>query len=328
MRWCFDLGGTYISSLFIAGNGFDIAHGIPSTYGHFRSFIIDLFPDAVDFRDEVVYLEEMETFYIDEFAAEILLNSMDKAAGKNWSHFEEALAHINFDDKFPKPNHKEDETEEEDNELMGRYMLYMGVLTSGFINCTKEWQKIFKWWLKDIQQRIDNSEFAPKSSLVELFGNDTFQFFTFNYTKTLQRLYGIKKVIHIHNRVGQDLIFGHEKNEDIGLYRSATFEGGFSFSSSFLDDMIVSFKKDTASPLKKYHEFFKKLNPAIDKVYSYGFSYGKVDSVYIKKIIAAISPNATWYFTQFETEDAEALRIKKVKLRNYGFKGAFGVFQG
>ena len=92
--------------------------------------------------------------------------------------------------------------------------------------------------------------------------------------------------------------------------------------------MISSFKKDTASPLKKYNEFFKKLNPSIDKVYSYGFSYGKVDSIYIKKIIAGISPNATWYFTQFETEDAEALRIKKVKLRNYGFKGAFGVFEG
>ena len=270
----------------------------------------------------------MENIYPDEFAAEILLHTMDKAAGKNWCDFEEALAHINFDDKFPRPNHKEDETEEEDMALMSHYMLYMDKLTSGFINCSKAWQFFFRWWLKDIQQRIDSSEFVPKPSLVELFGNDSFQFFTFNYTKTLQRLYGIKKVIHIHNRVGQDLIFGHEKSDDIGLYRSTDYENGFSFSSSFLDDMIVSFKKDTASPLKKYHEFFKKLNPSIDKVYSYGFSYGKVDSVYIKKIISAISPNATWYFTQFETKDAEALRIKKVKLRNYGFKGTFGVFQG
>ena len=143
MRWRFDLGGNYISSLFIAGNGFDIAHGIPSTYGHFRSFVTNKFPDAMDFRDEVVYLEEMENLYVDEFAAEILLHAMDRAAGNDWSDFEAALAYINFDEKLPKPNHKEDETEEEDVELMNRYIPYIDVLTSGFINCTKEWQEFF-----------------------------------------------------------------------------------------------------------------------------------------------------------------------------------------
>lgn len=107
-----------------------------------------------------------------------------------------------------------------------------------------------------------------------------------------------------------------------------TVEEGPCISSSFLDEMILSFRKDTNSPLKKYNEFFKKLNSSIDKVYSYGFSYGKVDSVYIKKIIASISPNAIWYFTQFESNDTATLRIKKIKLRKYGFKGTFGVFEG
>ena len=35
-----------------------------------------------------------------------------------------------------------------------------------------------------------------------------------------------------------------------------------------------------------------------------------------------------WYFTEFEAKNSEVLRIKKVKLRNYGFKGEFGVFEG
>lgn len=328
LHWRADLGGVNISSLFIAGNGFDIAHGIQSKYSDFRSFIIKMYPEAVDFRDEVVYLEDFTNIDADEFAAEILLNSMDKSAGENWCDFEEALARINFNNKFPMPNHKEDETDEEDQKLMQGYLLYMDVLTSGFINCSKIWQDFFRAWIKSIQQRIDDSEFIPKKTLIELFSERDMQFFTFNYTKTLQKLYGIKKVIYIHNRVGQKLIFGHEKDDEIGLYKNSNFDEGPCLSSSFLDEMVLSFKKDTVSPLKKYNDFFKKLNNTIDKVYSYGFSYGKVDSVYIKKIIASISPNATWYFTQFESNDSSALRIKKIKLRKYGFKGTFDIFKG
>ena len=90
--------------------------------------------------------------------------------------------------------------------------------------------------------------------------------------------------------------------------------------------MIISFKKDTTSPLKKYSDFFKKLDYEIDKVYSYGFSYGKVDSVYIRKIVERINPNSTWYFTHYESNDKETLKIKKIKLRKYGFKGNFGTY--
>lgn len=99
-----------------------------------------MYPEVVNLRDEVVYLEDFSNIDPDEFATEILLNSMDKSAGENWCNFEEALAHINFDNKFPRPNHKEDETDEEDQELMQNYLLYMDVLISGFINCSKIWQ--------------------------------------------------------------------------------------------------------------------------------------------------------------------------------------------
>ena len=46
------------------------------------------------------------------------------------------------------------------------------------------------------------------------------------------------------------------------------------------------------------------------------------------RIINSISPDARWYFTEFEARDLEALRIKKVKLRNYGFKGVFDIYEG
>lgn len=318
-----------MSSLFIAGNGFDIAHGIPTKYSDFRSFVIQKYPEALEFRDEVVYLEDFEDIGQNEFAAEILLNAMDKAAGKNWCNFEEALAYINFDNKFPLPNHKENETAKEDQQLMEQYLLYLAALTKGFIVCSKIWQDFFRIWIKEIQSVIDQGNYYPKGSLLKLFFSEPeMQFFNFNYTKTLQKLYGVKKVIHIHNRVGQKLIFGHDKSDEIGLYQSMDCGEGLIIGSTLLDNMVLSFRKDTVTPMKKYAKFFKGLDRNIDKVYSYGFSYGKVDKVYIKEIISRISGNAAWYFTEHESNNHDALRIKKIKLRRYGFKGTFGIFEG
>lgn len=316
-----------MSSLFILGNGFDIAHGIPTKYNDFRTFLISLFPEALKLRDEVVYLEDIEDIDASEFAVEILLSAMDSAAGENWFNFEEALAYINFDKKLPHPNHKENETDSEDQELMAHYLLYMDVLTSGFINCAKLWEDFFRVWLKSVQQQIDTETYSPKANLQALFSRTDARFLTFNYTKTLQKLYGVKKVIHIHNRIGQKLIWGHEK-DSVMYNQFNTDPCSLHIVSSFLDDMIMSFKKDTVSPMKKYSEFFKNLDHTVDTVYSYGFSYGKVDSVYIKEIIKRISPSATWFFTSYESQDSESLRVKKIKLRRYGFKGTFGVYEG
>ncbi len=95
-----------MSALFLLGNGFDIAHGIPTKYSDFRSFIINLHPEAIMFRDKIVYWEDCNAIEAQEFAAEILLSAMDKVAGENWSNFEEALALVNFNHKLPLANQK------------------------------------------------------------------------------------------------------------------------------------------------------------------------------------------------------------------------------
>lgn len=312
--------------MFIAGNGFDMAHGIPTSYHHFRSFVIDLYPEALNLRDEIVYLDDFENINPREFAAEILLHTMDNATGEYWCNFEEALASIDFNRKLPEANHKKNETIEEDHKLMKHYLLYLDMLTSVFINCTKIWQDFFRLWMKAIQTQIEERAFTEKDTLKILFSQPDMQFLTFNYTKTLQILYGIKRVIHVHNRVGQTLVFGHGRENIMYNQFNHNFSTGTNIGSSFLNDMVTSFKKDTDSPLRKYSDFFKKLDDNVNNIYSYGFSYSKVDRAYIKKIISQIAPNAVWHFTQFEAQNSEELRIKKIKLRRYGFKGAFGIF--
>lgn len=317
-----------MGNLFIIGNGFDLSHGIPSQYSNFRSFIIEKYPQALALRDEVIYLDDIFDIDEREFAAEILLNAMDRASGEDWSRFEEALACINFNRKFPFANHKDDETDEEDRELMQDYLVYMSALSKYFIACSELWQDFFRLWIKNIEFQIEQHQFARKEALILLLTQPNTHFLTFNYTKTLQVLYGVKKVTHIHNRVGQKLIFGHDKDDALYMQYGKTSENEPLVSSSDLDDFIMSLRKDTVKPMKKYNHFFKSLDKTIDCVYSYGFSYGRPDSVYIKEIIKRIHPYATWHFTEFEASNSEALRIKKIKLRNYGFKGNFGLYQG
>lgn len=314
-----------MGSLCIVGNGFDIAHGIPSMYKDFRAFVIHAYPEALEMRDDIVYLQDFKDMDPYEFAAEILLSAMDYASGENWSNFEEALAFINFNSKFPVPIHKENDSEQEYQRFMTQYLLYMAKLSSGFISCSKIWDEFFQCWIKGIEKSIDNEEYLSKTTISKLLSEPGMQFMSFNYTKTLQKLYNIKKVIHIHNRVGQKLIWGHgsDKTEYLSVH-----DKGPSFGSSSLDDMLKSFKKDTGAAIKKYQDFFRNLNYDIDRVYSYGFSYGTVDSIYIKLIIDKISPSAIWYFTSYEAKDSKSLRIKKIKLRRYGFKGSFSVFEG
>ena len=310
-----------MSSLFIAGNGFDIAHGIPSKYSDFRKYLVERYPKALQNRETKVYIEDFENLSLEELSVEFLLSAMDRIQGENWENFEDALAHISIDEKFPEPNHKLDETEEEDNILMRDYLLYIDKLTSATIASVECWQEFFQNWIREVQIPIKINNYTPKSSLQEIFKREDMLFFSFNYTKTLEKLYGIIEVTRIHISVGQKLVFGHGEDE-------VTYGENGLMRSSFLDDMLMAFRKDTKFPIIKNKKFFKKLSKDITKVYSYGFSYGKVDAVYIKRIIQSISPDAVWYFTAFEAQDAEGLRIKKVKLRNYGFKGMFDVYEG
>lgn len=314
-----------MGALFIIGNGFDLAHGMPTKYSDFRNFLVKIYPDAEKYKDYAVSIEDY--MYMDDerkFAAEILLSTMDKVAGNNWCDFEESLARIDFGNKFPGIAHSESGNDEEHKFLIEQYLSYMDRLSGPFIHCSKYWQEFFELWMQDIKSQIDSNKFQPRENLKELFSQPDTQFFTFNYTRTLRKLYNKKPVIHIHNRVGKRLLFGHGE-EDATTIASCD---NIYFGSSFIDDMTNTFKKDTETALKNNKQFFDALDHKIDKVYSYGFGYGKVDGVYISKIVKSISPNAKWFFTTFEAKDSEALRIKKVKLRNYGFKGSFSLYEG
>ena len=298
-----------MGSLFIIGNGFDLAHGLPTAYNDFRRYILAQYPNVEIFRDTSINFDDYAQLPVDEFAAEILLYAMDHAAGTEWRDFEDTLSRINFYHKFPRPTEGEYDQDNliENNRIMENYLLLIDSISSAIITAGKEWQYFFSEWIKTVEEQLESGHVTPRAKLKELISKPNNLYMSFNYTKTLQKVYGVKVVKHIHNRVGQPLIFGHGKNT---VKYNEPYSEHVSISSSFLDDFLIFYKKDTERQMKKYKDFFKRLDCSIDKVYSYGFSYSTVDNVYIKEVIKNISDSATWYFTTHEASDKKGLRTE------------------
>lgn len=315
-----------MSSLFIFGNGFDIAHGLPTKYLDFKKFLVDNYLTIDDYNRKI-RLSDVLREDIYELSTELLISSMESATDENWSDFEEALGRFNFQKKFFLRENMYDENGNHNDDNILEYMMYIDKLSSVFIACVNNWQLLFSKWIKSIEKIIESRYCKTNSILQELYSESSNKYITFNYTKTLQEVYHIQKVIHIHNRKGQKLVFGHGIENPEYHNSSYNDDSCAVISSSFLDDMLLGLKKDTHTQMKKYRNFFKSLNKNIDKVYSYGFSYCKVDSIYIKEIIKKVATNATWYFTDFESADKENIRIKKIRLRKYGFKGKFDIYK-
>ncbi len=256
----------------------------------------------------------------DEFSLQLLFSAINNASGFDWGDFENALGYFNFSKKLPRRS-KEAQEKDEDQDIWG-YLHAVDMISNLMIQSTNRWQDFFRDWIKSVERKLECEKYQPIPNLLDLFNEQDNLYLTFNYTKVLQRIYGINNVIHIHNRVGQKLIFGH--GDDKATYKETIEDGGL--GSSFLNDLLKSFRKDNVSPMRKYSDFFRKLNGNVDTVYSYGFGYSKADAIYIKTIIDKIAADSIWHFTEYEANDKEQLRKKKVKLRKYGFRGTFGVF--
>ena len=311
-----------MASLLITGNGFDLAHGMPTRYSDFREFLIKMYPEAAKRSKKMVSMEYLDSKGKEEIAVEFLLCAMDVACGEAWYDFEAALARIHFFDKWPKSHHVDDE--DADREQATNHLLKMLVMNDYVFDAIKKYWGVFlSRWIRSVENKIETGEYTNRENIERLINKQDCKFFTFNYTKTLQALYGIKKVVHIHNRVGQKLIFGHGIEEV--HYEEPAVNGHF--GSMTCDEILEYLRKNTDRQFKKYNKEFDNLFD-VNEVYSYGFSFSQVDSIYIKEIIKKLSSDATWYFTRHEAENTEDLRVRKVKLRRYGYKGKFDVFDG
>lgn len=283
----------FIKTLYIIGNGFDLAHGLSTSYWKFREYLE---------REHQEFLYEFEHLYdighidfSDPRVSDSTIAKWEDAVGnKLWSDFEYQIGRPNID------------------EMLGASDCVLGDmnLDGGLIGIEdtmdaywKEqysYMNMFQQYVKDWIDEIDTSKIKPK---FEKLINSKDIFLNFNYTDVLERVYGIENVLHIHGGVDSvtdiDPIMGHcnldtiDEHKELAKNADDEFdEGGASIHRAVSDYLLATYK-DTYSIIAQHSSFWRKLE-RVDHVVIFGWSAGDVDLPYIRKIRYSIDSSTVW----------------------------------
>ena len=264
--------------LYIIGDGFDIAHDIKCKYCHFGDFLADNYPD---------YYESIMGGYCRSNAL--------------WKDFENELpscaTHIEeFGSQMGNEMREELDYDPMDDMGIGRWLddQYR------FLN---ELPKYLRLWVESIDTKKEAVYQINKDSV----------FLTFNYTDTLEYVYGIDSdnIKHIHGYVKnkkEELVIGHcnQKIISYALEKKKEAETNFvDFSVSTFDRVSkyceVTLKR-TSRIIDENTDFFESLSD-VDEVIIIGHSLNTVDMPYFKKVFNSISDNVIWKAYYFEEKD-------------------------
>ncbi|KYG33443.1 bacteriophage abortive infection AbiH family protein [Priestia endophytica] len=306
-----------MSNLFIIGNGFDLSHGLPTSYQNFHQYLLDKYPNSIhkgaSFSIEPTTLPDGGiSFDDDELVGFILeLISIAEKDGDNWCDIERSLGLLDFDTYFDDMNSLF-EHDDHDNALFRDAHRNEGV-SSNFYFAMIEVKRLFSEWVNS----IDTSMVSGKDCLYKLIDEDEDTFLTFNYTDVLERVYEAIDITYIHGSQGGEIIIGHEEpyRESLDRYTGAEHD---------LMNLHDALRKDTKAIIEKERDFFDSLQN-IDRIYSYGFSFSKVDLPYIKEICNHIdTKKITWYLNDYDSKERICTFINAIL--ECGFKGKFATF--
>lgn len=300
---------------FIIGNGFDIAHDMPTSYDCFHDYLIDKFPNM---KSDYMYVPMPITapdgdIIIDETdAASLLCHLINNVCGDNWSDFENALGKIDllecFDDLY--------EVYDKDGDRNLWHEAYNNEDRASDLYCVIPMIKVlFSDWIETIK--------TPKKKLKRfsaLINPDSDLFITFNYTHTLEKLYGCKNVIHMHGEVGKEIIVGHNGDYDYSEDNSLVPIGCF----DSLQNIYEELRKNTDDVIRRH---FNELAPISNcsKIYSFGFSYSSIDIPYIKTICQLITKkNVQWLHNVY---DCKKISSFEEIIKKNGFSGNFSTYR-
>ena len=293
------------TTLYIIGNGFDLAHQIPSRYSDFYKYLKTNRQDV---------LGEMENFYC--------VNSDSNL----WTDFEQSLGKDIIYDSLSEiihtnvPNLASDDFRDRDWYDAQYY------IESECEDLLKSIRSGFEEWIQTL-------------SLVKcekLFHLDSGSYYlTFNYTETLEKVYGIpvNQILHIHNKVGDPLIFGHggeSFNVRLALYgkedqfvdidengEPISYEVGHEqFAEQAVYEFYYKMAKDTERIILQNDSFFNRLS-SVDRVIVIGHSYNGIDMPYYCKIVGSVRKNAKWELNVYSENDCKRAKdlIQKLNLK-------------
>ena len=250
-------------TLYIVGNGFDLAHGLKTKYNDFRNWL-----EESGFHS---FVNRMEALYPDV-----------KNANGEWNDIETALGHFKMKDVIAYDKKYTDCNSAENVVLpVGNNIKSVTASLSGNL-----WK-----WIKSVD--------LLKTKRMFLL-NENALFVSFNYTLTLETVYEIPqdKAWHVHGSISDKtnvLVIGYGVDEKFDNAPNPT-----AYNLTDVDkrrNMMTDMIKRVPLYIDKFHKWnnFPKMK-AIKHVKVIGHSCSKVDQAYFEDIANAISTDADWTF--------------------------------
>ncbi len=291
--------------LYILGNGFDIGHKIPCEYSDFYKYLKQN-------RNDI--LQVMEKYY-----------NIDSDS-KLWSSFESSLEEGIVYDSLAEIIHENTPNLASDDFRNGDWY-------DAEIDIERDCDQLLNNIRSGFEEWIKSLQVSKVKKVYELDKSDSF--ITFNYTEVLEKVYRIptSNILHIHNKVGEKLIFGHgKKREDFNVKKALygdekafldTDEDGNIVSSEvghelFAEGAVCEFlekmRKHTEEIIPKQLSFINN-NSSISEIIVLGHSYNEIDLPYFREIGKTIT-NTKWtlyYFKDSDKQSAEKM-MKELKI--------------
>ena len=276
-----DVSGHEKETLYIIGNGFDLAHGILSKYKHFCCWL--------NLNGYEQYANSLQKMF----------PRLDSHIDCLWCNFENALETMDLPylckQYVPIPNDNLNEKEWNNNILLAGESVKEIILNIPVL--LKDWARHIGI---DVMPHFSNLSVLSK-------------YLSFNYTLTLESVYKIslQNVCHIHGRVNGDskLIVGF--NSPKSTYNLPARSDEDEKAQALFVQSQNSLVKPTHQQIQKHREFFDSLSQ-IDRVIVIGHSMAHVDLRYFGEVKRLVKANAKWYFSTYSQEDVNrALSVIK-----------------
>lgn len=269
-------------TLYIIGNGFDLHHELRTSYCHFF--------DYVESIGDKTFLTQLDTY----FGKTVRLNG--KCGNLLWSQLEKALGIYNVQNIMESMFEGHTFDIDHASSSVGEVEAEVECM---FVPIREKFTELFANWVR----RIDLTNTARlRIPHLDQDGN----FLTFNYTNTLECVYGIPKsqIRHIHGDASNkddELIVGHNnKFTDFKDYPDDFYDRND--YQRKIAGVINGLYKDTHSIIMKNKDFFDSLYD-VDKVVVYGHSLEEIDKPYFDEVQRRVKPDATWWMSKYEIDE-------------------------
>lgn len=276
------------SKLFVIGNGFDLHHGIPSRFSDFGRSVAASDPDIVRLIDEYMFVDED---FWNCFEARLATFDADNVI----DYAEQFLVSYGAEDWSDASHH---DFEYEIKEVVD--------------GLSRRLHTRFARWIRSLP--IPDAGAVPPVRCVD----PAARFLSFNYTPTLQRLYGVpdRNVLHIHGRSSDPadgIVLGHgwERTAEDMLAREVDEDTDTRVAGGYrlIDEYFADTFKPTKRIVERYRAEFDSLGD-VTEVIVLGHSLADVDAPYFREVISRTPASTTWTVSCYLEPSVEMERLE------------------